>query len=131
MRQIRDLHPTGKQQGTEFQKITEGKAPKSPCGYCGVCGVLVEPELSEHGFLCEDHCAPIQNASCDDCPQELACMVRVQLGLWVVCELPSRRDIEYALKCGVKIDNVDRPLMADVHTEHVPLYEYRKDHCED
>jgi hypothetical protein len=68
--------------------------------------------------LCAEHST--RKTGCDFCPNLNSCQVRVACGLWVVCELPSRRDIANALKMGIQIDNPDKPLMKDVHLEGIP-----------
>lgn len=70
---------------------------------CGVCNRLTHHRVSRKGeattFLCKHH-APhdagksIEKSICDSCDWIAWCRIRVQHGLWVLCERPTVDELE-------------------------------------
>lgn len=46
-------------------------------------------------------------AACPNCAFLLVCQVRLQAGLWMVCEMPDRGDIARAQAVGIETDGHD------------------------
>jgi hypothetical protein len=105
----------------DYMKPIYGKHPSKRMmfkGECGGCGKpLRRSAKNKIGYICRK-CGPRSCRTCDnssacyDCPFELDCTARVQLGLWVRCETPDIADLERLNYAGGLNDDKVR---AEVH----------------
>jgi hypothetical protein len=81
---------------------------KNECGGCGK--PLRKNSRNKIGYLCSECVPPRERtgdngfSACHNCPFELDCTARVQLGLWVRCETPDIADLE-RLKFAGELDD--------------------------
>jgi hypothetical protein len=103
----------------DYMKPIYGKHPSKRMifkGECGGCGKpLRRNSKNKIGYICR-RCGPRSCRTCDnssacyDCPFELDCTARVQLGLWIRCETPDIADLERLKYAGGLNDEVRREL---------------------
>jgi hypothetical protein len=109
---------------------------------CGICGKpLRRNAKNKIGYICRK-CGPKgrceeNNNCCSCCPFEMECTMRVQLGVWIICETPDIADLERLKFTGglndenilSEVDNAligkgNRKLLEEAITRNVPkLYQ--------